>query len=328
MPLHSRAGGPRTIVAAAMLIGIVACSEPKQQPVPEGTAQEQNALDGAQALRQFPQDRAPRPELDWSILKRGPFSTRLGRWEESVAAEKVCLDGTEQERCELMIRALARVGSSDEIRTTMDQLNKAMPALKGVWADEFARLGRTFAEPTVLYYGVDWQNVEGVIPPDRVTGRRDCEKPFENSVYCPATQTIYLDPIFLARVSAAVHDTNGTSGRYGALAVAAHELGHAVHIQTGDASGDRPKQELLADCFAGAAMAALRRAETGIGYSRTARLLYGQEALTEGQLGIALIQGPFAAGPYQPGPIRADFFTGGFNLGFGSCAARFRNPLD
>lgn len=325
---HLRAWDTRTIVAVAMVMGIAACSESKQPPVSENTKQVQNPIDGVQVMRQFPQNRAPRPELDWSILKREPFSTQLGRWEESVAAEKVCLAGTDQERCALMIRALERVGSSDEIRITRDQVNQAIPVMKGVWADEFKRVGRTFVAPTVLYYGVDWRNVEGVIPPDQLTGRSDCKKPFENAVYCSATNTIYLDLILLARVAAAVRDTNGTSGRLGALAVAGHELGHAVHVQTGDAHGDRPKQELLADCFAGAVMAGLRRAETGIGNSKAARLLYGQEALTEGQLGIALVQGPVAKGPYQPGPIRADFFTGGFNLGFGSCAKRFTNPLE
>ena len=325
---HLRAQDTRTIVAVVLLMAIAACTEPKQPPVSEETKQVQNPIDGAQAMRQFPQNRAPRPELDWSILKREPFSTQLGRWEESVAAEKVCLAGTDQERCKLMLRALDRVDSVDEIRTTMDQLNTSIPVMKAVWAAEFARVGETFIAPTVLYYGVDWQNIEGVIPPDRLTGRRDCEKPFENAVYCLSSRTIYLDLIWLTRVAAAVRDTNGTSGRLGALAVAGHELGHAVHVQTGDAHGNRPKQELLADCFAGAVMAGLRRAETGIGNSKAARLLYGQEALTEGQLGIALIQGPVAKGPYQPGPIRADFFTGGFNLGSGSCAKRFTNPLE
>jgi hypothetical protein len=328
MPHHLRARDARAIVAVVMVIVMAACTTSTQPPVSEETDQAQDPIDGAQAMRQFPQNRAPRPELDWSILKREPFSTQLGRWEESVAAEKVCLAGTDQERCRLMLRALDRVDSVDEIRKTMDQLNTSIPVMQSVWADEFARVGKTFVAPTVLYYGVDWQNIEGVIPPDRLTGRRDCEKPFENAVYCLSSRTIYLDLIWLTRVSAAVRDTNGTGGRLGALAVAGHELGHAVHVQTGDAHGDRPKQELLADCFAGAVMAALRREETEVGHSKAARLLYGQEALTEGQLGIALIQGPFAAGPYQPGPVRADFFTGGFNLGFGSCAKRFTNPLE
>jgi predicted metalloprotease len=320
----------RAVAAAAALVSVVSCRETTPPP---GTIQSepgdavQPAPNDAAAIRQLPTDRWPRREVDWSTLKKNPLSTPLGRWDEYVAADKVCLDGSNPQRCVLMLRALERVGSASEIRDTMQQVNMAMPVLQSVWAEEFKRIGRTFVVPSVSYYGIDWQGVDGVLPADQVNRLGGCQQPFENAVYCPQTHSIYFDAIFLARVGAAVREIDGTSGRYAALAVAAHELGHAVHMQTGDGHGDRPRQELLADCFSGAAMAALRRAETGVGYSKASRLLYTQNALTEGQLGIALIQGPVAKGPYQAGPIRADFFTGGFNRGFGSCAERFKNPL-
>jgi predicted metalloprotease len=330
MPFQSRALVKVRIVVVAALVAVAACGEAARPP---DTAQTgpgeapQLVPGGAEAMRQL-QDRSPRRELDWSSLERNPLSTPLGRWDEYVAADKVCLDGTNPQRCVLMLRALERVGNAAEIREAMQHVNTALPIIQSVWAAEFKRLGMTYAAPTVFYYGVDSHDVEGVLPADQVNRLGGCEMPFENAVYCVKTGSMYFDVIFLARVAAAVREIDGTSGRYAALAVAAHELGHAVHMQTGDGRGDRPRQELLADCFSGAAMAALRRAETGVGYSKASRLLYTQNALTEGQLGIALIQGPVAKGPYQAGPIRADFFTGGFNRGAGSCAARFKNPLD
>jgi hypothetical protein len=36
----------------------------------------------AVAARRSPLDRAPRRELDWSILEKNPLTMRLGRWEE------------------------------------------------------------------------------------------------------------------------------------------------------------------------------------------------------------------------------------------------------
>ena len=205
----------------------------------------------------------------------------------------------------------------------MGKVNTALPVLTQIWSHEFTRLGKTFQAPTVLYYGTD-TGTPGVFAVGEVARRAgDCLKPFDNSLYCGATNTVYLDAVYLARVAYAVKQTDGTSGKYAALAVAAHELGHAVQVQTGGGDEKLYRQELLADCFAGAALAALRRSETGTGRSQAARILYTSDALAEGQLGLYLIGGPkMVDGAHEAGPVRADFFTGGFNMGVGSCAAR------
>jgi hypothetical protein len=267
--------------------------------------------------------------VDWSILNKDPISTPLGRWDEYVESEKVCLSGTEPERCKLMRRALTKVAAASDIRDVIGHIAAALPVLQSAWANEFTRARRTFVKPAAFFYGIDSSDVAGVFSRSELLRRAgDCVKPLDNSLYCDVTNTIYFDAIYLARVEAAVRETNGTSGRYAAIAVAGHELGHAWHVQIyGSAVASKHEaavEELRADCLAGAGNAALKRAEPNPGGSQAARVIHGGEPLTEGQLGLYLLGGPSSTdGVHAAGPVRADAFTGGFNLGFNSCVERF-----
>ncbi|HEX5069234.1 MAG TPA: neutral zinc metallopeptidase, partial [Vicinamibacterales bacterium] len=266
----------------------------------------------------------PRRDVDWTLLDTKSVATRLSHWDEAADAEKTCMQGASR-RCTEMRRFVDEGGGVSGVQPVIDDVNAALPILKRLWSEEFARIGRTFAAPDVAYYGVGTGIAAVFEPADVAKKAGDCMKPFDNSLYCPSTNTVYLDAVYLTKVARAVHEADGTTGRFAAIAVAAHEIGHAVHVQTGDAEGDKHAQELLADCFAGAGMAALRRSETGVGQSKAAQVLYTSDALAEGQLGIALIGGPkMVDGIHEAGPVRADYYTRGFNMGFGSCADRFK----
>jgi hypothetical protein len=300
--------------------------EPRIENTPPTTPQA-----GGDTTTEPSADQLTRRKVDWSILERDPISTRLGRWDEFVEAENVCLSGTDLPRCALMRRALKKVAAGSEIQDVIGHIRAALPILQGAWAEEFARAGRTFDKPSAFFYGID-DPTFGVFTQSEMLRRvGDCRKPFDNSLYCDVTNTIYFDAILLARIAAAVRETNGTTGRYAAIAIAGHELGHAWHVQVHGPEIRSEKafaiEELFADCMGGAGNAALRRAEPNPGKSKAALIVPGGEPLIEGQLGLYLAGGPTSSdGVHAAGAVRADAFTGGFNRGFNSCVERFPPP--
>jgi hypothetical protein len=297
--------------------------EPRAEDIPQTVPAPDNGTTAGQQS-----DPLTLPQADWSILEKDPLSTRLGRWDEFVEANEVCLGGTDLERCRLMRRTLEKAASLSDVQRVMADVRAALPVLQSAWADEFARAGRTFVKPAAFFYGVDdSSNPIGVFTRGEVARRvGDCMKPFDNALYCDVTNTIYFDAVLLTRIAAAVRDTNGTSGRYAAIAIAGHELGHAWHVQVyGSApvsDEEAMQEELLADCYSGAGNAVLKRADARVSGAQAAGVP-GGEPLTEGQLGLYLAGGPKARGVHAAGPVRADAFTGGFNRGFNSCVERF-----
>jgi hypothetical protein len=332
----------RAVAPVAVVLAVAACSggsNPSPPPGGDGTAQPRPP-ETAEAIRQI-EPGAPHREVDWSILRQDPFTTPLGQWEERVETSRVCLDpeSARSQRCELLQRQLKRVANRSEINDTIAAVDKAIPVFQSMWRAEFARLGRAFRTPAMSYYGLDVPDSQRVIQgpaaeintlpsiaiDGRVLHRAECPRFWENSVYCPTTNELYLDAVYLTRIAAAIRETDRTSGRFAALSVAAHELGHAVHLQTHDGDGDPYTQEMLADCFAGASLATLRREETGTGASQAERVVKTSDALTEGQLAMYLIGGPVMTdGVHESGPVRANFFTRGFNRGVGNCVDTFR----
>jgi hypothetical protein len=200
-----------------------------------------------------------------------------------------------------------------EVTSAVQAANDALGQLPALWSALFASGGLQFKVPAIDFYGrregADGFS-SGRLPPA-------CERPLENAIYCPADNSIHFDELFLAKVQQAVRRGNGTDGRYAVAAVAAHEFGHAASIQTGLGGGDRPVEELVADCLAGASIAALaRRNASG---SRVLQFVRELTPLAEGQLGVYLLGGPVARGAYEPGSVRLEFYTRGFNLGVTSC---------
>jgi predicted metalloprotease len=307
-------------VVTALLLFNAACGREPDAVAPPANGPESTSPpspdDPAAAPEMAPQDTAPRREVDWSLLEKDPFATRLGRWDEFAAAETVCMSA-DNARCREMRRALNRVADQSEIGEVIGAVRQAFPTFVRLWSDEFDRLGATFTPPTFSYYGAGTTTGVFSIPEQKPP---ECPPLWENALYCPTTRAIYYDAVYLARIAAAVRETDGTSGRYAALSVAAHELGHAVQFQTGDWKAPLYRQELLADCFAGAAMAAVARTEAG----SQAAPLAANPALSEGQLGLYLVGGPVMRDDaHEAGPVRADFFTRGFNRGVSACSEAF-----
>lgn len=133
----------------------------------------------------------------------------------------------------------------------------AMTADDTVAAGVFDRLGTFWTTAYPAAFGTGWVPLRGgvrsldsqaagagalcITTPDQITG---------NAYYCPADDGVVYDTGVLVPV---LLDHYGEAGLTASLA---HEFGHAVAARTG--TPDEPLfRELQADCFAGAALAAL-----------------------------------------------------------------------
>ncbi|MHB0727587.1 KPN_02809 family neutral zinc metallopeptidase [Roseomonas mucosa] len=121
-----------------------------------------------------------------------------------------------------------------------------------VWTDQFAQLGRTYHDPTlVLFSGV---TRSGCGTAQSETG------PF----YCPNDQKVYIDLDFMQQLQ----NRLGARGDFAAAYIIAHEVGHHVQNELGTLErahqfqarygGNSPefnqvqvRVELQADCYAG-----------------------------------------------------------------------------
>jgi predicted metalloprotease len=74
----------------------------------------------------------------------------------------------------------------------------------------------------------------------------------QNAAYCPNDNTIYFDDIFVAGQAKQAAQSLGTDGDMTAVAIIAHEMGHAVAMQLGYRARDSYDNEAVADCLAGA----------------------------------------------------------------------------
>lgn len=112
-------------------------------------------------------------------------------------------------------------------------------ALADMWSARFAGLGTRFAVPRVVRYRGGAMSACGPM-------RRN------NAGYCPASNTIYFDEIFVAAQARSAAGALGTDGDMAAIGIIAHEMGHAVAMQLGYASRVTYHNEAIADCLAGA----------------------------------------------------------------------------
>ena len=125
----------------------------------------------------------------------------------------------------------------------IDETNRkaagAFSALVSMWTNEFGRMGEEFATPRLARYRGVVRTACGVIAPS-------------NASYCPTSNTIYFDDVFVAVQAKAAGQALGTDGDMVAIGIIAHEMGHAVAMQLGYYSRRSYDNESVADCLAGA----------------------------------------------------------------------------
>lgn len=310
----------RPALAALALTSALACGPDAPTPAPpthDATAQPAPPSGVAAEMERLSRADgwvAPRREVDWSLIQGDPWVTRLGRFEQAVEVDQVCLGRTPSPRCSELRRMLDRGVDEAQLRSMVAAVQEALPALVKVWTAAFAIRGRTFEPPRVAYFG--WSR--GRIPEIPAENAPACPIVYDNAYYCADTREIYYDAVFLTRLGAAVATTNGTSGRFAPIAVVAHELGHAVDDELGVSGGEPHREELVADCFSGAAVAEAQRAAAGP--SRAVQAVQLTTPLVEGQLAMSFVGGPQPRGVHAAGQERSNYFTRGFNIGIDSCA--------
>jgi predicted metalloprotease len=300
----------RLVLVALALAGAVACSRNAPPPASEAPPAPKPPA-------------APGRQPDYVDLSDDLVHAKLSQWDLTFQKEKGCTPdrGRQSARCLELTRILEHGVDEARVRAVIGDVEAALPQILQTWSAAFSRSGRTFAPPTVRYYGV---SIPGVFKLQ--ADRPGCELQFENAFYCPPSHEIFYDAIFLARVGEVVRQQNKTNGRYAVIATVAHEMGHAVdgltgaaaaHVSVGEKIGHR--EERLADCFAGAIVAALSQQAGGA--SQAARLIVSATPRAEGQMALYLIGGPVSEdGRHETGPVRADFFAQGFSGGIAGCA--------
>jgi predicted metalloprotease len=114
-----------------------------------------------------------------------------------------------------------------------------------VWNDQFQRMGRTYKEPHLELFRNEVET-QGCGAADSGVG------PF----YCPADETVYLDPSFFQELA----DKFGAPGEFARAYVIAHEVGHHVQkllgynnrrVRGDDENMHSVRLELQADYLAG-----------------------------------------------------------------------------
>ena len=116
----------------------------------------------------------------------------------------------------------------------------AHSALIDMWTDEFASLHRQFLAPRLAPYRNGYARTAcGLMSP-------------QNAEYCPNDNTIYFDDVFVAGQAKQAAQSLGTDGDMTAVAIIAHEMGHAVAMQLGYRARGSYENEAVADCLAGA----------------------------------------------------------------------------
>jgi uncharacterized protein len=135
--------------------------------------------------------------------------------------------------------------TAGDIEASNAKVAAAYGALMAMWTAHFDTLGARFEKPALLRYRGTVRTGCGVMPQD-------------NAVYCPQTNAVYFDEVFVAGVAKQIGRQLGTDGDMAAVGVIAHEVGHAVAIQLGYESRFAYANEATADCLAGAFARAAR----------------------------------------------------------------------
>jgi predicted metalloprotease len=126
-----------------------------------------------------------------------------------------------------------------DVAASNEKIAMAYGSLVDMWTKQFRQLGERFAAPRVARYTGAVMTSCGIIMP-------------QNAEYCPRSNTIFYDEVFVAGMAKAAANALGTDGDMAAVGVIAHEMGHAVAIQLGHESRRSYVNESTADCLAGA----------------------------------------------------------------------------
>lgn len=132
-----------------------------------------------------------------------------------------------------------RVSAAD-VAASNDKVRMAYGALVPMWQAHFEALGERFAAPRLARFsGPGVRTACGAVTAN-------------NAAYCPRSNTIYFDEVFVAGLAKRAASELGTDGDMAGVGVIAHEMGHAVAIQLGNMSRYTYPNEKTADCLAGA----------------------------------------------------------------------------
>jgi uncharacterized protein len=126
-----------------------------------------------------------------------------------------------------------------DVAASNEKIAAAYGALVTMWSADFRQLGAQFTPPALLRYRGAVRTACGVLGGD-------------NAQYCPSRNAIYFDEVFVARQAKEAARALGTDGDMVAVGIIAHEMGHAVAAQLGEASPIPYENEAVADCLAGA----------------------------------------------------------------------------
>jgi predicted metalloprotease len=136
------------------------------------------------------------------------------------------------------ITAPPAVTEADVARSN-EKLAQAYSPLVKMWDDNFSKIGARFVAPRLVRYRGAARTACGIMGSG-------------NAAYCSSANTVYYDEVFVAAQEKAAGSRLGTDGDMAGIGIIAHEIGHAVAIQLGDASRDSYENESTADCLAGA----------------------------------------------------------------------------
>ena len=129
--------------------------------------------------------------------------------------------------------------TSRDVAASNQKVAMAHAALRKMWMSNFQNVGARFVVPRLVRYRGGAVSACGMMRAN-------------NAGYCPASNSIYFDEVFVAAQAKNAALELGTDGDMAAVGIIAHEMGHAVAIQLGYASRFTYRNEAVADCLAGA----------------------------------------------------------------------------
>jgi len=236
------------------------------------------------------------------------------------------IDSLTPETLDDLIRMYEKNVTQDDILRVEKIINENLPKIKKVYDEYSAKVGLEYPMPAVKLYGY-----KGINPPSGCG-----ELVLENALYCVYDNAIYYDVIFIASLLRTIGGKTGTDGMYAPLTAIGHEMGHAADymLKWGpmptvfkDGSMTVTEASVLrlirgtekrADCFAGAAVAAIVKADTA-GDDSFAKEKAGSDALLEGRLTLLAVQGDRPNEYYLSGKKRMELFKKGYENGADVC---------
>ena len=127
-----------------------------------------------------------------------------------------------------------------EVRDVVGLVNLASEQINRLWGETFAASGMRYEPPAAV--------VPYVTPMQTACGPAQSG----NAFYCPASNAIYYDAVFLAQQRRTASAAVGADGSFAPVVIIAHEWGHAIQRQLGLGDGSSVGRELQADALAGA----------------------------------------------------------------------------